>query len=55
MIAPVWFGKGFVNGVAVGHVDDSTFHTGMAAIGCGWHKAFFDDLNITATECDTAQ
>ena len=40
---------GTVDGVVVGTVDDATFSHGMAAIGCGWHQAYFDDFFVSAS------
>ena len=35
-----------VNQQALPALTDATFTVGMAAIGCGWHQAFFDDFSI---------
>lgn len=35
-----------VNGKALGVYKDSAFTAGMAALGCGWHEAYFDRFSV---------
>jgi hypothetical protein len=40
---------GWVDGIQVGSVQNGTLTHGMAAIGSGWHVAFFDNFTVNAT------
>ena len=35
-----------INGVQVAKVTDSTFANGMAALGSGWHPAYFKSFQV---------
>jgi galactosylceramidase len=41
-----------IDGRDLGTVHDSTYPSGMAGIGCGWHHAQFDNLGITSDPAD---
>ena len=38
--------KCYVDGALVTNVTDSTYASGMAGLGCGWHGAQFDDFTL---------
>ena len=38
--------RGSINGEQVAKVTDSAFGTGMAALGSGWHPAYFKSFEV---------
>jgi hypothetical protein len=39
----------YVDGALMTNLTDSTYASGMAGVGCGWHGAQFDNFTLTAT------
>ncbi|MHB1305794.1 MAG: discoidin domain-containing protein [Limisphaerales bacterium] len=41
-----------IDGEEVANLKDSTYPAGMVGVGCGWHRAQFDDLSIAVEASD---
>lgn len=41
-----------IDGVEVAKINDTTYVSGLAGLGCGWHRAQFDDLVIVVAAAD---